>query len=297
MTALAAWFARWFPLGRAEYTRLVEVEEPFLRPEQMFPTAPPAALAAAVRELGDGAVCARSGRLILPVQSFILRTGRFVALVDSCIGNHKSFAGFKRWADRDDRHFAERLAALGLQPADIDYVLCTHLHLDHCGWHTQRVDGRWVPTFPNARYVFARAELDYAERQYREKGDPVYLENVLPVLDAGLATIVDGEHAVADGLEIEPTPGHTPGHCAVHLRSAGEHAVVTGDLIHSELQCAHPAWNFQFDELPARATATRRAFLERHADTATWILASHFPSPSVGRIRSRGDAFGFEYRA
>lgn len=284
-----------FRIGDIEVARIVELEEPFLRPEQMFADATPEAIAPHLHWLGDKAVCPDTGKLILPIQTYVVRTPHHVALVDTCLGCHKSPAGFKRWAHRTDEAWLQRLAAIGITPADVDFVFCTHLHLDHCGWHTRLVDGRWQPTFPRARYLFSRKEYAYAEQRQREQADPVFAENVLPVMEAGLGLLVDPDHVIDETLRLESTPGHTPGHVAVHIGRGTQDAVVTGDLIHSPLQCAYPEWNFAFDEIPALAAQTRRQFLERYADSPTVILASHFPSPSVGYFERAGAAFRYRY--
>ncbi|MBM4227573.1 MAG: MBL fold metallo-hydrolase [Gammaproteobacteria bacterium] len=286
----------WTHIGQVAFTNVVEIDEPFLTPAKMFAQATPEALAPHLDWLIPRALCPDTGRMILPIQSFVIRTPHHVALVDSCVGNHKSPAGFTRWANRDDGNWLRALAAAGLQPEDIDYVFCTHLHLDHCGWHTRLVDGRWVPTFPRARYIFAREEFAHAEQNSRTTDDPVFRENVLPVMEAGLGVLVDTDFALDDCVYLESTPGHTPGHCAVRMTSRGESGVITGDLIHSPLQCRFPEWNFIFDHNPALAARTRRAFLERHADTGTLVLGSHFPLPSVGWLESLGEVFDYRYR-
>lgn len=286
----------WSPLGQAEFIRIVEFDEPFLAPDKMFREATPEALAPHLHWLVPRALCPDTGRMMLPIQSYLVRTPHHLALVDTCVGCHKSFAGFKRWANRDDDTWLTRLQEAGVHPEQIDFVFCTHLHLDHSGWHTRQQDGRWVPTFPNAKYLFAKAEYAYAEREYRTRQDPVYVENVVPVMEAGQGVLVDTDYQVDDCLFLESTPGHTPGHCAIRIESAAARGVVTGDLIHSPLQCAHPEWNFAFDDQPALAAETRRAFLARHADARTLILGTHFPSPSVGWFVRSGDAFRFDYR-
>ena len=288
---------QWFRIGSIEVARIVEVEEPFLAPHQMFAEATPEAIAPYLSWLKPQALCPTTGKLILPIQSYLIRTKHHLSLVDTCLGNHKSPAGFKRWAGRDDPTYLNRLAQAGVKPEQIDYVFCTHLHLDHCGWNTQLRNGRWEPTFPNARYLFDRKEYAYVEARYRDNQDPVFMENVVPVMEAGLGQLVDGDYAVDDALRLEPTPGHTPGHCAVRLDSAGQIGVVTGDLIHSPLQCAHPEWNFLYDEIPAIARLTRRTFLERYTENGATILATHFPSPSVGRLVASGAAFHYHYQS
>lgn len=284
-------------LGKLEITRIVEVDEPFLTPQQMFAEATPAALAPHLEWLLPNALCPTTGKLILPVQTYVIRTPHHVALVDTCIGNHKALAGFKRWANREDDTWLRRLAAAGISPEQVDYVFCTHLHLDHCGWHTRLENGRWVPTFPNAQYLFAAEEFAYAEGRARSGEDPVFAQNVLPVMAAGRGVLVAQDFVLDDTLWLESTPGHTPGHVSVHLQSQGLHGVVTGDLIHSPLQCHHPEWNFIYDDNPALACRTRRAFLERHADANTLVLASHFPSPSIGHFVRRDQAFEYRYLA
>jgi glyoxylase-like metal-dependent hydrolase (beta-lactamase superfamily II) len=286
----------WFKVGALEIARIVEVEEPFLEPEKMFAEATPDAIASAREWMGPHAFCPDTGKLILPIQSYLIRTPHHLALVDTCLGNHKSPAGFKRWAGRNDPTYLRRLGEAGVHPDEIDFVFCTHLHLDHSGWHTEWRDGKWMPTFPNARYIFAKEEYSYAEREYQQRQDPVFVENVLPVMEAGRGVLVDVDYALDDTLYLESTPGHTPGHCAIRLASAGQTGVVTGDLIHSPLQCAHPDWNFRFDDQPELARITRRSFLERHCDAGTLILATHFPSPSVGWFEHRGDAYRYRYR-
>lgn len=285
----------WTRIGEVAFTNVVEINEPFLAPAKMFAQATPEALAPHLDWLIPRALCPDTGRMILPIQSFVIRTPQHVALVDSCVGNHKSPAGFTRWANRDDSSWLQALASAGLQPEDIDYVFCTHLHLDHCGWHTRLVDGRWVPTFPRARYIFAREEFAHAEQNSRTSADPVFKENVLPVMEAGLGVLVDTDFALDECLYLESTPGHTPGHCAVRIASRGASGVITGDLIHSPVQCRFPEWNFIFDHNPGLAARTRRAFLERHADTGTLVLGTHFPLPSVGRLESLGEVFDYRY--
>lgn len=287
---------QWSRIGQVAFTNVVEINEPFLLPGKMFAAATPEALAPHLEWLIPRALCPQTNRMILPIQSFVLRTPHHVALVDTCIGNHKSPAGFTRWAQRDDATWLQALAAAGLRPEDIDYVFCTHLHLDHCGWHTRLVDGRWVPTFPNARYLFARREFAHAEQTARTTEDPVFRENVLPVMEAGLGVLVEDDFALDDCVHLEATPGHTPGHCAVRIVSGGAAGVITGDLIHSPIQCRHPDWSFIFDHDPALAATTRRAFLERYADTGTLVLGTHFPLPSAGWLERLGDAFDYRYR-
>jgi glyoxylase-like metal-dependent hydrolase (beta-lactamase superfamily II) len=178
-----------------------------------------------------------------------------------------------------------------VRPEDIDYVFCTHLHSDHCGWNTRLRDGRWVPTFPNARYIFSKAE--YAATA--ADGGAPFQQSVLPILEAGQAQLVELDYALDDEVWLEPATGHTPGHVVVNLKSEGRRAAMCGDLMHSPVQCPHPEWSPVWDRDPEAARITRRSFLERHCDTDTLVLTAHFPPPSMGRVVASGAAFMFRY--
>jgi glyoxylase-like metal-dependent hydrolase (beta-lactamase superfamily II) len=285
----------WFKVGVAEIGRVVESNGPFISIYDFFPDATPEALAPHRNWLEPDALSPEADMMILPIQSYIVRTPRATVLIDSCVGNHKSVKWFPAWHEKTDDDFTRGLAALGVHPDEIDVVLCTHLHVDHSGWNTRLVDGRWVPTFKNARYVLSRTECEHAERLWREHNDPTFAENVQPVLEAGQGVLVDDNHELDEFVWLEPTPGHTPGHCAVHVASQGHELVVTGDLIHSPVQCHFPHWNFKFDADKAVAAKTRLDFLTRYSDCDTRVLTAHFPLPSGGHIRSTGDAFHFHY--
>ena len=184
------------------------------------------------------------------------------------------------------------LAALGLGVDQIDFVLCTHLHVDHVGWNTRLQDGRWVPTFPNARYVFDRGEYAYWEGENAKAANPVFNDSVLPVVEAGRADLVAGaDFGIGDHLRLMPTPGHTPGHVSVLLGRTGDVASVTGDIIHSPLQARYPDLSIGFDVDAKQSAHSRRAWLERMAETPTICCMTHFPSPSIGRIKRWGEGF------
>jgi glyoxylase-like metal-dependent hydrolase (beta-lactamase superfamily II) len=238
-----------------------------------------------------------TGRLIFPIQSFLVRTARHTILVDGCVGNGKSIPYRSHWHRRNSTTFLERLADAGVAPEQVDYVLCTHLHLDHCGWNTRLVDGRWVPTFPNARYVMARREFEASQANAGNGNERTYEDNVVPVVEAGQAVFVDMDHALDDEVWLEPTPGHTPGHVAIALRSQGKAGVFSGDLMHWPMQCIFPEWSFRYDADPDQSRRTRWAFLEACSENGRIVMTSHFPLPSVGTISRRNTAFWFdEYR-
>ena len=195
------------------------------------------------------------------------------------------------WNDRRDDTYLKNLVAAGVDPADIDYVFCTHLHVDHCGWNTRMEDGRFVPTVPNAKYIFAKDEYD----SHAENNSIVFRESVLPVMEAKQAELVAMDFALDDNLSLSPTPGHTVGHVAVEMTSNGQLAAMSGDLMHSPLQCIYTSLCPTVDLDQKQAGETRRRFLEEHADRDKLVMTAHFPLPSVGRVVSAGDAFRFEY--
>ena len=278
-------------LGDIRVDRIVDWDGPFLTAPQMFPDATREALEPHLEWLAPDALSADELRLILPVQSYLVRSARHTLLIDTCIGCRKSHDVFRGWSARSDEAWLARLRAAGVSPEDIDTVMCTHLHVDHCGWNTRQVDGRWLPTFPNAQYLFARAEYEASAAS----DSIVFRENVLPVMEAGQAVLVELDHEIEHGIHFEPTVGHTPGHVAVALQSNAARAVMSGDLIHSPLQLAFPEWSPRVDWDRALSATTRRRFLETHADTATIVMTAHFPQPSMGQVLSAGNAFRFRY--
>ncbi|HWA37924.1 MAG TPA: MBL fold metallo-hydrolase [Burkholderiales bacterium] len=234
--------------------------------------------------------------IITSVHSWLIRTPRHTILLDCCAGNHKERTYWPRF-HRLDTPFLERLAAAGARPEDIDIVLCTHLHADHIGWNTVLRDGRWVPTFPNAKYLFSRKENDFWDPRINVAGahDPgrriAYVDSVLPVVEAGQAELVDGAHAIDDMLLVEPAPGHTPGHILLKLAARGAAGVFCGDVLHHPLQVYAPHWNSQFCELPEEARATRRRVLEHCAEKRALLFPTHFGAPHVAAIEASADAF------
>ncbi|WP_306113394.1 MULTISPECIES: MBL fold metallo-hydrolase [unclassified Roseovarius] len=278
-------------IGEVEVWRILEIHAPFLTPEELYPTAGPD-----VRDIVEkhvpGGTCPETGRLILPVQGFLLKTPSHVILVDSCVGNDKTVPRMPDWHQRSDNRFMAALTAAGVAPTDVDYVLCTHLHTDHIGWNTQLIDGRWVPTFPKARYLMPSAD----EEMLRGHDGAMYTESVLPVVAAGQAELVQAGHMLGDHVTLIPTPGHTPGHVSVLVQSDGCEAIITGDALHSTAQCYHPEWHFKFDADGAQAAVSRRQLLETAAETGRTVLGSHFALPSIGRVKAQGDAFAWEER-
>ena len=239
-------------------------------------------------------------RLITSVHSWLIRTDRHTILLDCCAGNHKNRPGAPRFHQLETPYL-ERLREAGAAPEDIDIVLCTHLHTDHVGWNTMLRDGRWVPTFPNAKYLFSRTENEWGDPRRNPVADAdlqrtySYRDSVLPVIEAGQVELIDGPHAIGDSMLIEPAPGHTPGHVMLKLKDKSENAVFCGDAIHHPLQVYAPQWNSGFCELPAEARATRRRLLEHCAEERALLFPIHFGAPYVAAIDSVGDGFSLRF--
>ena len=235
-----------------------------------------------------------AGMAVLCFQSYVVKTPHHTILVDACIGNDKSFPHRPTWHRKSDSNWMQALKAAGVTVDDIDIVMCTHLHGDHVGWNTRLENGRWVPTFPNAKYLFSKKEYEYWDGVHRETPLDPMRDSVLPIIDAKKAELVTSDYAVDDHIRLTPTPGHTPDHFAVCAGRGGDQAVFTGDLIHSPIQARYPDLVMRVDYDQKQASATRRAFLERYCDTSTLCCTMHFPSPSVGHIRRWGDGFRCE---
>jgi glyoxylase-like metal-dependent hydrolase (beta-lactamase superfamily II) len=229
--------------------------------------------------------------LILCFQSYIVRTPHHTVLIDSCIGNDKPRPLRPKWNMKTDDTYMRALDAAGFSVNDIDFVMCTHLHVDHVGWNTRLQNGRWVPTFPKARYVFAKGEYDYWTEQNAKAEVPPFADSVLPVVEAKKAEIVKNDFSLGDHARILPTPGHTPGHVAFTFGKGKDDVVFGGDLMHTPLQTLYPELSPKFDVDPKQSAVTRRSFLERYCDTDTLCCTAHFPSPSSGRIKRKGNGF------
>lgn len=276
-------------LGDLGVTGLSDLERFSIPLTTLFPAAEPARLE------GCGFIGAKSlsdGLLHLAVRSWLLRLDGRVILIDACIGDHKERPHMPAWHRRDGRALLRALAAEGLAPEDVDIVMCTHLHADHVGWNTEVRDGRWVPTFANARYLCGRTEYRFWEGQAGGPADRhgSFADSVLPVMEAGQMDLVDDGWQMARGLTLAPVPGHTPGQMCV-AAAHGDGAVFPGDAIHSLVQLAAPDWSSAFCIDPGRARATRAALLDSLADTPRWLIPAHFPNP--GWVRVVRDGAGY----
>jgi len=232
-----------------------------------------------------------NGRLRMSIHTFLVETPAHRIVVDTCLGNDKQNRRIPHWNDRQGPFLAD-LADAGYPADSIDTVLCTHLHVDHVGWNTMLRDGHWVPTFPNARYLMGRAEYEHwSTNTQREDMRHILADSVTPILDAGLATLVETDHRVCDEISLTPTVGHTPGHVSVMIESRGERALISGDFMHHPCQIAHPEWDTTADSDPQQGILTRRMMFERLADTPVLVIGTHFAGATAGRIVRDGAAY------
>lgn len=231
----------------------------------------------------------RDGRLLMSFHSLIVESQGRTIVVDTCIGNGK-VRGYPRW-NRMQSSFLHDFEAAGFDPNRVDTVLCTHMHVDHVGWNTRLVDGRWRPTFPAARHLYAETEWEHWRQEAADDTGPVIEDSVQPIFDAGLADLVPSAWQVDENVSLLPTPGHTPGHVSVHVASRGEEAIITGDMIHHPCQVAHPHWSTTADVDQDWARETRKDFLARYADRPVLVIGTHFAGPTAGRLVRDGDGY------
>lgn len=240
-----------------------------------------------------------SGHIPMPVHSWLLRVGDKNVLIDTCLGNNKTRP------DKPEMHllnnrYLERMTGLGVRPEEIDYVLCTHLHVDHVGWNTRLEHGRWVPTFPNARYVVSKTEYECAKRDAEDPQGSAFLRQVFedliyPVVETGKAALIDGSQTLLDGVTLQPAPGHSPGHLRIELRSGGDLGFFVGDILHSPIQVPLWKWSTRYCSDRVMAAQSRRQVLEDCVAENALLIPCHFETPYVGRIKEAGNTFAINF--
>ena len=228
------------------------------------------------------------GNLIMSVHALIVDTGKYRIVVDTCIGNDKE-RNIPTWSHLQT-DFLQQLTAAGYPRESIDYVLCTHLHVDHVGWNTMLVDGEWLPTFPNARYLIGETEWRYWDANEDESQyGPVLADSVRPVVDAGLVELVATDHQLCTEVSLQSTPGHTPGHVSIKIESAGQSALITGDCIHHPVQMTRTDWCSSADYDQSQGRWTRENLLAELVDQDTLVIGTHFATPTAGHVKALPD--------
>jgi glyoxylase-like metal-dependent hydrolase (beta-lactamase superfamily II) len=260
-----------FTMLSSDFTPEIAMRHPWLAPNFMTP---------------DGA-------MKISFQCFVVRSGNERIMIDTCIGNdrEREFPVFSNLQGP----FLEDLAAAGYPRETITKVICTHLHSDHVGWNTMKVNGRFVPTFPNARYLFGRKEYDAWQAMKRDPNNHHDMRHIVdavePVMEAGIADFVEPNAALTDEVSLFPTPGHTPGHVSIRIVSNGKEAIITGDMMHHPLQFAEPDFHNNFDLAPDKALLTRRAFYASVQDSDILVIGTHFCDPTSGYVVREGKAW------
>lgn len=234
--------------------------------------------------------------MVISIHAWLVRTPRHTVLIDTCCGNDKERPERPQW-HRMQTGWLDNLRAAGVAPEEVDYVMCTHMHVDHVGWNTQLKDGRWVPTFPNARYVYSRVESDAFTNTENALWQRVYADSVLPTVESGQALLVEDGHDVDDTFTLEAAPGHTPGNSVVDLRSAGQRGLFVGDVIHHPIQLRYPDWQTKFCLDPAQSAQTRRRVLETAVERGSLLVPAHFVAPHCGHVHEKGEAFWIDWHA
>jgi glyoxylase-like metal-dependent hydrolase (beta-lactamase superfamily II) len=302
-------------VGRVTVTKIVELEvtggSRFILPQATYEAVLP--IGWLQPDFAD-----ERGRLKMSIHALVVETPSRRIVVDTCLGNDKENRRIPTW-NKLQTSFLADLAASGYARETIDTVICTHLHVDHVGWNTMMVDGRWVPTFPNARYLMGRLEYEHwmsraalsaeqssacrhgagepSARGWRISDAPgedmtaVLADSVTPVWDAGLVDLVETDHRICGEISLLPTLGHTPGHVSVRIVSQGEAALITGDFMHHPCQIARPEWSSTADSDPSEARRTREAMLTSLAGTPTLVIGTHFAGRTAGHVVRDGDAF------
>ena len=274
---------------------VVEQQAPFFDVFEFFPTLTKELLEENRSWLQPTFIDPASGKLVLCVQGFVIKSAHHNVLIDSCVGNDKPRPARPLWNMMKSDRFGQGLAAAGLTVNDIDYVMCTHLHVDHVGWNTRLENGRWVPTFPKAKYLMADRELAFWTQKEKDdpSGVPWITDSVLPIVAAKRAQIVKSDFAFNEQVQFIPSPGHTIDHYSVLVGRPGRDALITGDMIHSPIQGKYPELGMRADYDSRQAGQTRRQVFDRFCDADTVMCVTHFPSPSTGRVRRWGDGYKF----
>lgn len=220
-------------------------------------------------------------------QSFIIKRAGRILVVDSCIGDNKIVSDFPAWSHMQT-DFLEKLEEAGISRDSVTDVLCTHLHFDHVGWNTYLKDGKWLPTFPHARYHFAREEYkdwqDFTDKNPEDTQAFSFQHSIMPVIAAGLENFIDPPTDLGDGFTVFPTPGHTRSHVAIRIDAGTESFIIAGDAMHHPCQIARPHWATIVDYDKAQSSSTRRELLTDLDGQPTLFTCTHFSAPSFGRI-------------
>ncbi|MCZ6504291.1 MAG: MBL fold metallo-hydrolase [Gammaproteobacteria bacterium] len=288
-------------VGDTRITRIEELIGPLFDPVMFFPDYSAEVVDKHRDWIYPNHIDEDSGRIIASMHSYLIETPHHNILIDTCIGNDKERMPYRDW-HRMQTPWLANVKAAGVTPDQMDYVMCTHLHVDHVGWNTRLQNGQWVPTFSNAKYVFSEIEFEFWKNERNAENPEVFNavnnqtfdDSVLPIM--GLAELIEGEvDLIDDMLHISPAPGHTPGSITVTLSSAGDKALFTGDICHHPIQVYEPHWNSAFCEIPDQAISTRKEVLEFCIESNAIMMPAHFGPSFIGHVQDAGGGFSFKF--
>lgn len=222
-------------------------------------------------------------RMTLGLNSVVMRSQGKLVLIETGVGD-KPRTARDNSTPLDQGNLLADLGALGIRPQDVDVVVNTHLHFDHCGWNTRWDGDKLELTFPNAEYVIPRTEWDDAHNP-NERTRATYLaDNMSPLDGSDHLNLVTDEHNITDEITVIPTPGHTEGHASVVMKSAGETAIYVGDMAQAIVQLERTPWISSFDVLPLLSMQSKKALMERAIAEKAVLISVHAPFPGLGRM-------------
>lgn len=288
-----------FRIGGIRVSRIEEWQGAFAPPADLFAGYTPEGWTPHEEEFAPEYYDPASGRLYAFLQSWVLDTGSHRILFDTGAGNDKERPDLPVFGNLQT-DFLDRLARAGYQPEDIDVVICSHVHVDHVGWNTRLVDGKWEPTFRNARYILPDADREYWDPRIDGVGPGMvgatvnagmFEDSVRPIMAAGRAEWVEDGFELMEGLSLHARPGHTPGSMVLRVSSDGDKAMFVGDVVHHPAQIYRPEWNSIFCEAPEQARETRRQVLGEAADSEALLIPAHFGGTHMARVVREGTGF------
>jgi glyoxylase-like metal-dependent hydrolase (beta-lactamase superfamily II) len=277
-------------IGDVKVTRVVEIEIPVAHKFSFLQQATPEALRT-MPWLYPHFVN-QDDAMLLSIHALLVEAPGLKMVVDTCVGNDKNRALLR--GQMLQTGFLQHIAEAGFPRETVNTVVCTHLHVDHVGWNTMKDGDKWVPTFPNARYLIGKTEYEHWIGDTEGETGEIMADSVKPIFDAGLAQTVEMDHRISPEIRLVPTPGHTPGHVSVMIESKGESAVITGDMIHHPSQFAHPDWLSLYDSDQSAANARRYTMFDQWADKPILVIGTHFAAPTAGHVKRDGANYRFE---
>lgn len=224
-------------------------------------------------------------RIGMSMRPLLVEVGGQRILIDAGCGDKMSAKEAAIYGFDRAFNLTHSLASHGLTAGDIDIVIASHLHFDHAGGFTERVgDGPVMPRFPNAKYFIRRAEYEDATHPHERNRASYFLENFVPLVDAGLVTFNDEDTEIVPGITAIRTGGHTMHHQMIKIESGGKTAVFTADLIPTAAHIDEP-WIMAYDLYPMDTLAFKRTFVREAIEREYVIFFEHDPAIAAGVIR------------